>query len=196
MPSSSLASRTQILIGLCIPLAVLIGFFLAEPLDVKTLAVLLGVVGVLLLPLALRWHHPLLILSWNAAITPAWLPGSPPLWMLLSLICFMLLLASRSIREQSVADQVGYVTVPLIVLLGVVLLTAVVTGGIGIRTLGGESYGGRGYVFIIGSVIGYFALTAHRVKPVRVEAYSRSLLSLLTEAGRGGQLGRIRSLKT
>ena len=44
-----------------------------------------------------------------------------------------------------------------------VLLTAFYRGGIGIRALGGAVYGGKYYVFVLGSIVGYFALTAEAI---------------------------------
>jgi hypothetical protein len=42
------------------------------------------------------------------------------------------------------------------------------TGGIGLRALGSESYGGRRYVQILAAVVGYFVLTSQRIPPERV----------------------------
>ena len=41
MLSTNTASRLQLLLGLCLPLAVLLGYMLAEPLDATSLAVVL-----------------------------------------------------------------------------------------------------------------------------------------------------------
>lgn len=62
-------------------------------------------------------------------------------------------------------------SIPLIVLALVVIITAGLTGGIGLRALGGESYGGRRYVVILAAIAGYFAITSHRVPPGRAVAY-------------------------
>jgi hypothetical protein len=49
----------------------------------------------------------------------------------------------------------------------VVLATAKLTGGFGLRMWGSEVYGGRKYICIIGGILSYFALTALRIPPHR-----------------------------
>jgi len=55
------------------------------------------------------------------------------------------------------------VSASLLVLVGVVLVTAYLRGGIGIRSLGSSQYGGKGYFYIMGAVAGYFALISKRL---------------------------------
>ena len=81
MANTVALSRLQLLYGLCLPLAVLLGFFLADPLEMSALAVVGMVLAVLCSPLLIKCHHPLLIESWNDCLAPAFLPGSPYLWM-------------------------------------------------------------------------------------------------------------------
>src|SRR5206468_5649828 len=66
-PAASAISipRTHLIMGLCLPLAVLLGYFLAQPLEAGSMAVVLLVISVLSVPLLMKWHHPLLILCWN-----------------------------------------------------------------------------------------------------------------------------------
>jgi O-antigen ligase len=44
-------------------------------------------------------------------------------------------------------------------------MTALLTGGIGFQALGGESFGGRKYLFLLTAIAGYFAMTAVRIPP-------------------------------
>src|SRR5437870_8356627 len=97
MFSTNTASRLQLLLGLCLPLAVLLGYMLAEPLDAASLAVVLVIFCVLSVPLLMRWHHPLLVLSWNAAISPYFLPGQPAAWMLMALASCLFAVITRAI---------------------------------------------------------------------------------------------------
>src|SRR5205085_5318131 len=66
--------RTHLIMGLCLPLAVLLGYFLAQPLESASIAVVVMVLSLLCVPLFMKWHHPLLVLSWNAAANPLFLP--------------------------------------------------------------------------------------------------------------------------
>src|SRR5438128_4381160 len=76
--------RNHLAMALCLPLAVLLGYVLAEPLESGSIAVVVFVLVVLSVPILMKWHHPLLILSWNAAINPVFLPGRAALWLLLA----------------------------------------------------------------------------------------------------------------
>src|SRR6185436_6358158 len=69
--------RGHLIMGLCLPLAVLVGYFLAQPLESGSFAVVLLVLSVLSVPLFIKWHHPLLILCWNVYANPLFLPGRP-----------------------------------------------------------------------------------------------------------------------
>jgi len=62
--------RAHLVLGICLPLAVLLGYFLAEPLEPESLVVVMLVLSTLSVPLMMKWHHPLLVLSWNLALAP------------------------------------------------------------------------------------------------------------------------------
>src|SRR5262249_30328085 len=59
----------------------------------------------------------------------------------------------------------------LLVLLGVVLITAMFTGGLGARSLGSSRYGGKGYFYILAAGAGYFALSSQRISQRRAGLY-------------------------
>ena len=78
--------KTHLILGLSLPVAVLIGYVLAEPMEMGSMAVVLGVFAVLCIPLLMRWYHPLLIVSWNSAISPVVFPGRAGLWMVMAFL--------------------------------------------------------------------------------------------------------------
>src|SRR6266496_1943894 len=78
--------RNALVYGLCLPIAILVGYLLARPNDFRTLAFIGLLMGVLTMPLLMRWHHAFLILSWNAALVVPFLPGQTSWWMCLSFI--------------------------------------------------------------------------------------------------------------
>lgn len=157
--------------GVCLPLAVLLGYVIAQPLESGTLAVIILIFSVLVTPLLMKWYHPVLILSWNACVTPFFLPGQFNLWVLVAIIALFFAMLNRSVNPEKKLIHVPEITMPLLFLTGVVLVTALLTGGIGIRSLGGERYGGSRYVYIFAAVAGYFALTSRRVSPARATRY-------------------------
>src|SRR2546421_9498295 len=173
--------RTHLIMGLCLPLAVLLGYFLAQPLDSTSVAVVVLVLSMLCVPLFMKWHHPLLVLSWNACANPLFLPGRPALWMLMAMISLFFGILARSVNSQRRFIQVPSMTRPLLVFAAVILVTAQLTGGVGIRSLGSERYGGRGYFFLFTAIIGYFALTSQKIPTHRAGFYAALfLLSGLT----------------
>jgi hypothetical protein len=163
--------KPHLIMGLCLPLAVLLGYFLAEPMESGSLAVVLIVVGVLCVPILMKWHHPLLVICWNAWIYPAFLPGRPALWILMALVGLLFAVLNRSVNPTRRFLHVPSVTKSLIFLGFVVAMTAIFTGGFGIRAMGSDRYGGKGYFYIFAAIIGYFAFTSRRIPPQRARIY-------------------------
>src|SRR6266404_4271602 len=157
MANSINVPRTHLIMGLCLPLAVLVGYFLAQPLESGSIAVIMLVLSLLSVPLLMKWHHPLLILSWNACANPLFLPGRASLWVLMGMISLFFAILARSVNSNRRFLQVPSITNPLLFFAAVVFGTTMLTGGIGIRSLGSSSYGGKGYFLLIAAIGGYFA---------------------------------------
>ncbi|MCU0785415.1 MAG: O-antigen ligase family protein [Verrucomicrobia bacterium] len=172
MVSTFAASRNRLILGVCLPLAVLLGYLLAEPLESSSLAVVVMVLSVLVVPLLMRWHHPLLIVSWNAAITPFFFPGRSAIWVLMAFVSLFFGILGRSVSSANRFLQEPRLTRSLLGLLGVVGITACMTGGIGMASLGAESsYGGSGYFYLLAATVGYFALTSRPIPRPRAQLY-------------------------
>jgi len=163
MANSFAATRAQLIFALCLPLAVLLGYLLAEPLDLGSLAIVVLVLGVLSVPVLMHCYHPLLILTWNAAITPFFLPGSPFIWMLFAFIGFGFAVVNRLTSADKPFIALPSINWSLIMLVGVVLGTAYLRGGMGMRIFGSGQQGGKGYIYIIAAILGYFALISQRI---------------------------------
>jgi len=163
--------RSHLILGLSLPLAVLVGYFLAEPLELGSMAVVLAVLGVLCVPLMMRWYHPLLIFCWNSAINPVIFPGRAGLWMVMAFVGLFFAVLSRAVDPKARFIAIPSVTNSLLFLAAVVVVTAMLTGGIGIASLGSTQYGGSRYVSLLMSIAGYFALTSRRIQPQRAGLY-------------------------
>jgi O-antigen ligase len=165
--STTALPRNLLIFLIILPLAVIVGYLLSTPDQFRTLSI----VGILLtgltIPIFLRWHHSLLICVWNANMIVFFLPGKPALWMLFACISLGVTILTYILDKQSEFQHVPSITASLLFLLFVVLLTAKATGGIGLRSLGGAVYGGRKMAYVIGAIVGYFALSARRVQPDR-----------------------------
>src|ERR1043166_4614263 len=123
----------HLIMALCLPLAALLGYFLAEPMESGSLAVIVFVMFVLAVPLLMKWHHPMLILSWNAIITPVMLPGQPQIWMVGSAASLLFALLNRAVDQDSRFIYIPSLVNPILFLTAVALITAWITGGIGLR---------------------------------------------------------------
>jgi hypothetical protein len=163
MANTFVATRSHIIWGVCLPLAILVGYMLADPVDQGSLAVFVLLGSVLSVPLVLKWHHPLLILTWNAAIVPAIFPGTMSLWMALGLVTFSFGVLNRATSPENKFFCPMPLTLSLIFLAVVVVGTMIATGGIGARALGTSQYGGKGYFYIGFAIIGFFALVSQKI---------------------------------
>src|SRR5271165_3770057 len=177
--------RTLVIYGVCIPLAVWIGYLLAEPADRPTF-VYAGILALLFLaPILLRWHHFLLIAGWNLGLTIFFLPGTPPVWLLLTALSLGISVLHRTVNSKAHFISAPEIARPLVLLLAVVIVTAELTGGIGLHSFGSEVSGGKRYVTVIFGILGYFALTAMRIPPRQVGLY----VSLFFLAGCSSAIG-------
>jgi len=172
MANTFVASRAHIIWGICLPLAILIGYLLADPVDQGSVAVFILLAAVLSVPLLLRWYHPLLIISWNAAIMPAFLPGAMSLWMALGVVACMFGVLNRAASPKNKFLCPMPVLLSLAFLVGVVLVTMISTGGVGVRSLGSAKYGGRAYFYIAFAIIGFFGLVSQRVPRHRARLFA------------------------
>jgi len=179
--------RTLLIYGICLPLAVFLGYLLANPVDYTTLSIFGLVVFILLTPLLLRWHHLLVIVFWNTTVVFFFLPGRPPFWLLLSGLSLAI-----SIFQYLLNRKFKFISVPsvgrsLIFLTAVVLVTAKLTGGIGLNVFGSDVEGGKRYIYIFGAVAGYFAMT-RRAIPRGRESFYVGLFFLASVATAIGEL--------
>jgi hypothetical protein len=163
--------KSHLIIGLSLPLAVLIGYFLAEPLELGSMAVVITVLAVLSIPLVIRWYYPILVFCWCAALKPIVLPGRADMWTLMAFLGVLIAVLSRAVNPKARLISVPSVTRPLLLLAAVAVATAMLTGGFGARSFGSEHYGGKRYFYLFAAVAGYFALTSRRIPPERAGLY-------------------------
>jgi hypothetical protein len=157
--------RSLLIYGVCLPLAIFLGYLIADPLTRTTFTTVGIVLFVLTIPLFLRWHHVWLIAIWNASFTLFFLPGTPNLSLFLSVLSCLIAVGQYTLNRRMKFLQAPTVTKPLIFITAVVWVTAQLTGGIGLRVMGSASYGGMRYVSLTCAVLGYFALISQQVPP-------------------------------
>ena len=162
--------RSLIVFGVCIVLAVWLGFLLAGPVTYSSLAIYSILAFILVFPILLRWHYQLLLFCWSFFAVVPFVPGRPSLGLTLILLSLGISVLQRMISTQSQFIRVPQLTLPFFCILAVVAFTAKMTG-FGIRALGGSVYGGHKYIYLIAGILGYFALTAKQIPPARRNLY-------------------------
>jgi hypothetical protein len=164
MANSVAIPRSLVIYGVCLPLAIMLGYNLAEPLESSSLAVVVLVLSVLSIPVFVRWHHVLLIAAWNSWCVLYFLPGEPVLWAVMACVSFLMLIVTRSMGRELGFFNARWVAWSLLAMVGVATATMVLTGGIGVRALNSDTYGGKHYIYLFAAVAGYFGLAAQRVE--------------------------------
>jgi hypothetical protein len=157
-------SPSHLIYGVCLPLAILLGYLLASPFESGTIAVVALVLSVLSVPIFMKWYHPMLIFSCNAMILPLFVPGRPMLWMIMAAISMFFLLLNRSLGQGVQFFRARNVAMALIFLTFVVFATAYMTGGVGFAILGSRNAGGKRYLYILLGVMVYFGMSSTTIK--------------------------------
>jgi len=154
-------TRVLVVYAVAIPLALVLGYLASSP-DPFTFVMLGMLLFFFALPLFFKWHHVMLIVFWNSAFNAFFLPGEPDFWLLFAAFSFGISFLNY-IMGQKVFLRVPEMTRPLFFLAAVVLGTACFRGGMGFRILGGGSNGGKNYIYVLGAIMGYFALTGEQI---------------------------------
>jgi len=157
--------RSLVIYGICLPLAVVLGFLATNSanLDVNSIGAIGVIIGILLIPILLRFHYFLLVASWNMSMILFFLPGRPAFTLAMSAISFLIFIGHRTLDKRFRFLSVPEINRPVIALVLVILITAEATGGMGLRAFGGDVYGGKRYIVMFIGIMGYFALTARRI---------------------------------
>lgn len=175
--------RSLLVFGIALPMAVVIGYLLATPDRLTSMAVIGLLLVVISIPFLLKWHHPLLVLTWNAVVNAFFLPGRPSVWVVLGGISFGIVVLNCVLNKDQKFLHVPSITWILVALSLLIAITAKFTGGIGVRVFGSGQFGGKGYFLIWAAVIGYFALSSQQIPAKRAQLYaSLFLLSGVTYA--------------
>ncbi len=158
--------------GVCVLIAIFVGYHVSSWDSLPSFGTLMTVLLLMMVPFLLKWHHFWLILSWNTYAMVFFLPGRPSFMLTLAVISLMVSLIEHGIKQEAPFIHVGAIFWPVVFLTCVVLITAKLTGGIGLKIAGSSSVGGKKYIFALGGVVGYFALTAQRIPREKVLRYT------------------------
>lgn len=171
MAGPATISRAQLVYGLCLPLAALIGFFIAEPMRFSSMVVLGVILTVLAWPLFARWHHLLLVGAVNSVFMLSFLPGNLPLWVLVAVGGFFIVIFRRCLDREVILFPPGGVGWSLVALAAAIMVTAYARGGLGLGALGSDTVGGKKYIFLFASIMAYFVVISREVPSSKALLY-------------------------
>jgi hypothetical protein len=164
------ALRTFAIYGVCCILAIVLGVLMTNPMTYTSLGFVAVLCSVMLIPILIRWHHPLMIFCWTAPFMAFFVKGDPKFSLVLITISLTISIIERALNQRRFID-VPRLTWPLLALIAVVAFTAKMTGGIGLKAFGSDVIGGKKYIFLIAGILGYFALSARRIPPEKAQRY-------------------------
>ena len=168
--SVAAALRSLVVYVVCAAIAIVIGVLMTNPMAYSTMEFMAVLCAVMLIPILLKWHRQLMLLSWSAPISMFILKGSPSLCLVLIALSITATCVERTMGQKRFI-HVPQLTWPLLFLIGVVAFTAKMTGGIGLKAFGSDTYGGKKYVFLIVAILGYFAIASRPIPPEKARQY-------------------------
>ena len=193
MNNNTAILRGLITYAICVPLAIIFGYLVVQMVSSpdRSNITTIGVVALFFaLPILLRWHYPLMIFCWNFPLMVFFLPGSPAVFLPMMGISLGISILQRTMNRDLHFIRAPQITLPLVALAVVVYVTAKLTGGIGLHSMGDSTMGGKKYVFLLAGIFSYFALTARRIPPQKAPLYL-ALFFLPTCASVIGDLARV-----
>lgn len=160
--SIAAALRSFAVYGICALIAIIVGVLMTNPWTYSSLGIVGAIIAISAVPLLLRWHHPLMIIAWNMPAYLFFIKGSPEICLAMIAISLVISIVERTLNQRHFIN-VPQITWPLYFLIGVIIVTAMFTGGLGLKAFGSDVYGGKKYIFLIIGIVGYFALTARAI---------------------------------
>jgi hypothetical protein len=166
MTNPAQAMKVLITYAICIPLAMLTGYLLTEvgsrP-DYSTLGFLAFVMALLVSPIFIRWHYPIMIFGLSCPMYLFFLPGNPPLSQVAVLLSFGIAIIERTLNSERRFISAASMVWPMLFIAAIVYMTAKLTGGIGLHSFGGDVGGGKKYIAVFCGVATYFAITSRPI---------------------------------
>ncbi|MEI8290318.1 MAG: O-antigen ligase family protein [Verrucomicrobiota bacterium] len=163
MTNPAAAMKMLITYAVCIPLAIFVGYLLTNPMDYGTLGFLAFVLAALISPIFIKWHYPILIFGLGCPIILFFLPARPPMWQAVVFISLSIAIVERTLSSGRRFFSVPAMTMPLFFLLGTIIITMELTGGMGFHQLGASGGGGKKYIYCFTGIAIFFALVSRGI---------------------------------
>jgi hypothetical protein len=131
--------------------------------DFSNLFVVGLVVAVLTSPILIRWHYPIMVFGLGCPMYCFFLKGNPPLMQVVVILSLGIAIVERTINSERRFIKCPTMVWPLLFTAAMALMTAQLTGGIGLKALGGDTGGGKKYIQIFIGVATFFALISRKI---------------------------------
>ena len=174
MTNPAQAIRSLVTYAVCIPLAIMMGYIMTEVGDHPDYSNLfvIGVVLVLLLsPIFIKWHYPILIFCLGFPAYCFFLPGNPPIVQVLVMLSLGIAILDRTLNSDKRFVSPAVMTWPILFTVAMVFATAEMTGGIGLKAMGGDVAGGKKYIALFIGCAAFFALTSRYIPKEKRNLY-------------------------
>src|SRR5690242_12052636 len=98
-PSNAVALlRSLMVYAICVPLAIFVGYLLTNPMNYSTLGTF-GVLALLMVsPVLIRWHYPLLVFGLQFNLCVFFIKGAPNFCMVMTGLSFGIALLERALN--------------------------------------------------------------------------------------------------
>ena len=159
--------RTLVTYGVLIPVVLLLGYFIGAPSGARGYMLIALLFCIMMLPLMMNYHHIALVATWNAAFTLGFLPGLPKVWYVVALFSIVLTMMARIVHRKPLISYKP-LSLSMLFFAFTAIMTGMLRGGVGMKALGSQNYGGKAFVYILIAVIGYFALSFVKIPKRRV----------------------------
>lgn len=164
------ALRSLVVYGVCAVVSIVIGVLMTNPMTYTSLGSMGILIAVLLIPILMKWHRPLMLISWSMPVMMFFIKGDPSLFLVMITLSLTATIVERAMGQKRFF-KVPQLTWPLFCLIIVVMITAKLTGGLGLRAFGSEVYGGKKYIFLVVAILGYFAVASAPIPPEKARKY-------------------------
>jgi hypothetical protein len=177
MTNPAATMRMLIVYGICIPVAIFAGYFLVNAVNSPTygtLGILGVVIALLLTPIFIKWHYPILILALHLPVVCFFLKGAPPIWQVAVILSLGIAIVERALNNKHRFLSVPSMVWPMIYTFAMALMTAKLTGGIALHALGGANDamgGGKKYIALFLGAAAFFAIISRKVPTEQRKLY-------------------------
>jgi len=171
MTNPGAAIKMLITYAICIPLAIFVGYLLTNPLDYGTLGFLGLVLTLIISPVFIKWHYPIMVFGLNLPAYLFFLKGDPQVWQVTTMMCLGIAIVERAMSSEKRFLQAPAMTWPLLFTAGMALMTMKLTGGFGLHMLGADTGGGKKYIGLFLGIGMFFALASQGIPPKQRKLY-------------------------